>query len=270
MLSALRARTGKGKVMILEEFDENKEAVINPSDINERVGEMPRILVGCYSRATFDRMVGELCVRKISETSCANGVTPIYKTNLRGTDIALTMVDVGAPMSAAMLEDVYEQGVQTAIIFGTCGVLDSKIDDCSVIIPTSAVRDEGTSYHYAPPSDEIGVNEEYADVLCALLDRLKVKYTVGKVWTTDAFYRETAEKTKRRKESGCICVDMECSANSAVAKFRGKGLCQFFYAADNLDSEEWDARSLANDMRLEEKDRIAATALELAVLIDKM
>lgn len=256
--------------MILEEFDENKEAVINPSDINERVGEMPKILVGCYSRATFERMAGELCVRKISETSCANGVTPIYKTNLEGTDIALTMVDVGAPMSAAMLEDVYEQGVQTAIIFGTCGVLDSKIDDCSVIIPTSAVRDEGTSYQYAPPSDEIGVNDKYADVLCGLLDRLGVKYTVGKVWTTDAFYRETAEKTRRRKESGCVCVDMECSANSAVANFRGKGLCQFFYAADNLDSEKWDARSLANDMRLEEKDRIAAIALELAVLIDKM
>lgn len=256
--------------MILEEFDENKEAIINPSDINDRVAEMPRTLVGCYSRATFERMTGELSVEKIGETSCANGVTPIYKTSFKGTDIALTMVDVGAPMSAAMLEDVYEQGVQTAIIFGTCGVLDSKIDDCSVIIPTSAVRDEGTSYHYAPPSDEIGVNEKYEDVFCALLDRLGVKYTVGKVWTTDAFYRETAEKTRRRKESGCVCVDMECSANSAVANFRGKGLCQFFYAADNLDSEEWDARSLANDMRLEEKDRIAAIALELAVLIDKM
>lgn len=256
--------------MILEEFDENKEAIINPSDINDRVAEMPRTLVGCYSRATFERMTGELSVEKIGETSCANGVTPIYKTSFKGTDIALTMIDVGAPMSAALLEDVYEQGVRNVIIFGTCGVLDGNIDDCSVIIPTSAVRDEGTSYHYAPPSDEIGVNEEYADVLCALLDRLKVKYTVGKVWTTDAFYRETAEKTKRRKESGCICVDMECSANSAVAKFRGKRLCQFFYAADNLDSEEWDARSLANDMRLEEKDRIAATALELAVLIDKM
>ena len=57
---------------------------------------------------------------------------------------------------------------------------------------------------------------------------------------------------------------MECSANAAVAKFRGKGLVHFFYAADNLDSEEWDARSLSNESNLEEKDKIAVLALELA------
>lgn len=81
---------------------------------------------------------------------------------------------------------------------------------------------------------------------------------------TDTFYRETADKVKRRKVQGCICVDMECSANAAVAQFRGKDLIQFFNAADNLDSEEWDVRSLSNNDRLEEKDRIAAVALELA------
>lgn len=90
---------------------------------------------------------------------------------------------------------------------------------------------------------------------------------MGKVWTTDAFYRETKDKVKRRKEQGCICVDMECSANAAVAQFRGKELIQFFYAADNLDSEEWDVRSLSNYDKLEEKDRIAVIALELALKI---
>ena len=75
------------------------------------------------------------------------------------------------------------------------------------------------------------------------------------------------EKVKRRRQQGCICVDMECSANAAVAKFREKDLIQFFYAADNLDAEEWDVRSLSNNSKLEEKDRIAAIALELAVRI---
>lgn len=66
---------------------------------------------------------------------------------------------------------------------------------------------------------------------------------------------------------GCICVDMECSANAAVARFRGRELFQFFYAADNLDAEQWDIRSLGNDAKLMEKDRIAMIALELAVRI---
>ena len=129
------------------------------------------------------------------------------------------------------------------------------------------MRDEGTSYHYVPASDEIPVNEKYMSVFAGMLDELQVKYTVGKTWTTDAIYRETADKIKHRKEQGCICVDMECSADAAVAQFRGKDLVQFFYAADNLDAEEWDVRSLSNSAKLEEKDRIAMIALELAVRI---
>lgn len=73
----------------------------------------------------------------------------------------------------------------------------------------------------------------------------------------------------RRKAAGCICVDMECSANTAVSNFRGKELFQFFYAADNLDAEEWDKRGLGNHENLLEKDKIAMLALEFAVRIAK-
>ena len=60
---------------------------------------------------------------------------------------------------------------------------------------------------------------------------------------------------------------MECSADAAVAQFREKDLIQFFYAADNLDAEEWDVRSLCNESKVEEKDRVAMIALELATRI---
>lgn len=250
--------------MILEEFDTSLTAVINPWNIIKPVEGIPRVAVACYSHVTFERIVGELGAHIIAETSSANGIKPIYKAKYKDTEVAIFMIDVGAPMSVGMLEDVYQIGVQKVIIFGTCGVLDSSIEDCSIIIPEIAVRDEGTSYHYADPTDEIGVNDKYISTLKNLLNELRVKYTIGKVWTTDAFYRETQDKVNRRKEQGCICVDMECSANAAVAQFRGKELVQFFYAADNLDSEQWDVRSLSNYDRLEEKDRIAAVALELA------
>ena len=87
----------------------------------------------------------------------------------------------------------------------------------------------------------------------------------GKDWTTDAPYRETRDKVLKRKEQGCVCVDMECSAMSAVAKFRGKELFQFFYAADNLDGAKWDQRSLGNDELLSEKEKIIYLALDLAL-----
>ena len=89
------------------------------------------------------------------------------------------------------------------------------------------LKSERTNYHYAPPSDEIEVNQKSMKMFTELLDELHVKYTVGKTWTTDSFYRETPEKVKRRKAAGCICVDMECSANAAVCDFRGKNSCSF-------------------------------------------
>ena len=68
---------------------------------------------------------------------------------------------------------------------------------------------------------------------------------------------------------GCICVEMECSALNAVAQFRNKDLFQFFYAADNLDDTSWDKRSLSNDDKLSEKEKIIYLALELAKVMSK-
>ena len=251
--------------MLLEEFDPERRAVINPDQVVKPVENMPEVAVTCFSRKTFERMLEDLDTEIITWNGTANGEEPVYRAVYKGMAIALFILDVGAPVSVGMLEEVFQMGVQKVVIFGTCGVLDSRIEDCSIIIPDRVLRDEGTSYHYAPPSDEIEVNQKSMKMFTELLDELHVKYTVGKTWTTDSFYRETPEKVKRRKAAGCICVDMECSANAAVCDFRGKKLLQFFYAADNLDAEEWDSRSLANHSRMEDKNRIAAIALEAAV-----
>ena len=92
------------------------------------------------------------------------------------------------------------------------------------------------------------------DLFQEVLDTFGYPYVQGTTWTTDAFYRETPGKIARRKEMGAICVEMECSAMAAVAQFREKELFQFLYAADNLDGEKWDRRSLSDEVKFEEKD----------------
>lgn len=72
-----------------------------------------------------------------------------------------------------------------------------------------------------------------------------------------------------RKNEGCICVDMECSAISALSQFRNKEVFQFFYAADNLDSAKWDQSSLSNNEKLSDKEMIGLLAIKFAVSIDK-
>lgn len=251
--------------MILEEFDQALEAVINPWNTVHKRPDFPKVGVSCFARVTFGRMLQELGGQIIAESYVANMIIPIYQVEYRGMELALFMSDVGAPACVGLLEEVFEMGLEKLVLFGTCGVLDAGIRDCSVIIPNRAVRDEGTSYHYAPPSEEIDVNPRYIEEFTEILENHNCHYTMGKVWTNDAIYRETREKVKRRKESGCICVDMECSAVAALARLRKKEVFQFFYAADNLDSEEWDQRSLSNEANVLEKDRVAQLALEMAL-----
>lgn len=251
--------------MLLEEFDFDRQAVLNPEDINRAVDGFPRVAVSCFSYITFNRLVRELCGVKIASVKLSNVDLPVYGARYKGIDVALFMSHVGAAGCVALLEEIFVMGVEKLVIFGTCGVLDKDIDDCSVIIPEAAMRDEGTSFHYVPPADEIEVNLRYIEDFKAILEERELAYTVGKVWTTDACYRETREKIRKRKDRGCICVDMECSAVAALAEFRGKEVFHFFYAADNLDNEKWDARSLSNEARIFEKDRVALIAMEMAV-----
>ncbi|MBQ8555286.1 MAG: nucleoside phosphorylase [Clostridia bacterium] len=254
--------------MLLHEFDPCETAIFNPSMVFSPIEGMPKVAVSCFSRVTFERMLAMFPdAEQIAVMKCASQVFPVYRAEVKGTPIALYMSGVGAPQCVGSLEEIFAMGVRCVVLFGTCGVLDRNIEDCGIILPTSALRDEGTSYHYAPPGDEIKVNLRYREVFTGLLEEMHIRYTQGKCWTTDSMFRETREKVNRRREQGCVCVDMECASCAAAAQFRGKDVLQFFYAADNLDSDVWDERSLSNNARMEDKDRIALLAAETAVRI---
>lgn len=251
--------------LVLEEFDYSKEAVINPWNIYEPIEGMPKVLVSCFADTTFERMLGLFSEAEVAATAHdAAHSYPVYKVIYKDKEIGLMKMPVGAPAAIGCLEDVFQFGVEKVVLFGTCGVLDSSIKDCSVIVPNRAVRDEGISFHYAPPSNEIMVNMGTKERFADFLEEKGWHYTEGKVWTTDAFYRETERKVARRKEMGCVAVDMECASVAAVAQFRNKQVLQFFYAADVVGAEEWDSRSLGNHEGLDEKDKIAWLALEFA------
>lgn len=251
--------------MLLHEFDPAESAIFDPSRVFSPVEGMPKVAVSCFSFVTFGRMLALFPdAVQIAEMKCASQRFPVYKVRYRDVELALYMSGVGAPQCVGSQEELYAMGAETLVLFGTCGVLDGSIADCAVILPKSAMRDEGTSYHYAPPGDEIAVNVHHRQLFLDLMEELHLPCVTGKCWTTDSMFRETREKTARRKAAGCICVDMECASVAAVARFRQKEALHFFYAADNLDSAEWDERSLSNFANLDEKDRIAMLALEAA------
>ena len=110
------------------------------------------------------------------------------------------------------LEELVARGFKNFIILGSCGVLDRSIEADKIILPAAALRDEGTSYHYAPPGDEVAYDESLLIELEAIFDKHDIEHIRAKSWTTDAFYRETPAKVKRCLAVGAKVVDMEASA----------------------------------------------------------
>ena len=140
---------------------------------------------------------------------------------------------VGAPLAAGMLEEIIALGCRDFIACGGAGVLRSEIAVGHVVIPTSAVRDEGTSYHYLPPSREVAPHPAAVAAIESVLRAHGVAYVTGKTWTTDAIFRETPAKVARRRDEGCLTVEMEAAAFFAVAQFRRVRLAQMLYGGDD-------------------------------------
>ena len=254
--------------MLLTQFDPDRYAVINPDMVHQSVLDFPETVVSIFSHTLFDAILSLLGGKPISQVKDVDGHHPIYEVIYNGRRFAFCKARLGAPACVGSFEDIIPMGAKRIILTGTCGVLDKSISDCSIIVPTHAIRDEGTSYHYAPTADYIEVNRKYRDTFLSILQEHGYSYTVGTTWTTDAFYRETPKKVAERKKMGAVCVEMECASMQAMCDFRGVEFFQFFYAADNLDGAIWDPRSLSGSTRLSDKEKIALLAFELASKIE--
>ena len=107
-----------------------------------------------------------------------------------------------------------------------------------------ALRDEGASYHYVAPSRYMEMQSEAIVTIEQVLEARGISYEEVMTWTTDGFYRETAEKVAYRKEEGCAVVEMECSALAAVAQLRGVLWGELLFTADSLaDLDQYDSRA---------------------------
>lgn len=237
--------------MILDQFDPAR-AVIEPEDTGgSAVNEVCDTIIMPFSGQLFEQIRGLEAARFGGYKSNINGQQPWYIYEKDSQKVAVMMAQLGAPALVGTLEELKFIGFKNFIIFGTCGVLDGSLDSNKLILPTTSIRDEGTSYHYAPASDEIGYTAEHLAYFAGLLDRLQIPHTQCKAWTTDAFYRETPDKVKHRLAAGAQVVDMEWASVAAWAQYRGAAVYHFFYTSDFVDHENgWDAREGHEDQDL--------------------
>ncbi len=248
---------------IINTFDAISEEVIRPDSITDPVDGFPETVVITFHDRIIDALKVMCPVEIISELH-AGFTIPIYKFDFHGRELGMYMTSIGGAATTALMEEVAVKGAKKFLLFGSCGVLDHTLTAGHFILPTSAYRDEGTSYHYLPAGDYVEVAT--AERLGEIFDELDLPYVFGKTWTTDAFYRETRRNVDARKADGCIAVEMECASVMAAAQFRNIPVYQFLYAEDSLAGEDWDSRTMGivphSDM-----EKYLKVALETAVRI---
>ena len=223
----------------LEEFDPNPVAVIDPTQYRNKP-RLPRRAVACWFGDLLDAVTDGL--EPVHLIPAEHGNHPVHVLDIGGEPVAVFCPGVGAPMAVSALEVVIGLGADMIIGCGGAGVVVPGFDVGHVVVPTGAVRDEGTSYHYAPAHASVHPHSDAVDAIVAELDAGGVPYEKGLTWTTDAFFRETAAKVARRREQGCLTVEMEASAFFAVAAFRGIRYGQLLYAGDDVSAATWDHR----------------------------
>jgi uridine phosphorylase len=224
------------------EYDPTRVAFIEPSKVNQP-RDIPEHCVICFFKDVLDRVIFEHSARIVAENRWEDGHHPVYEIAYQNQRLAFFHPGVGAPLAASLLEEVIAFGCTKFIACGGCGVLAKDIAVGNLIVVSAAVRDEGVSYHYLPPSREVIADETAVNALSALLKRREIPFRIGKTWTTDAPYRETAHKIAKRKEEGCLVVEMEAAGLMAVARFRNAVFGQVLYAGDDLSGQEWDHRA---------------------------
>ena len=252
----------------------NEEGFIKSKGIKFKEGQdsnikLPKVAVGVFSRHLSYDVVEKFSCKEVGYVSCANVEREVFILRYKDVEITFFMAGVSGPWISADIEELRAQGVEKFIIFGNCGVLDSAIEDCSIIIPTKGFRDEGTSYHYLPESDTVDMNPKYIDEFIEILNEYNFDYTKGYTWTTDGFFRETPEKIKYFKENGAVCVEMEGTVIASVCKRLNLDYFTFYYAGDNLDSVEWDERSLHGLSNFDKKTQVMTLALEFAIKLSR-
>lgn len=258
---SVRVNASNRDVPLLE-FDSDTEALVDPWRKQTTSGA-PVAAVACF----FPEIVERLGSHGKAILDLPTG-DPLWEIQYRGERLGVFYPGIGAPLATYSLEKVIAAGTRTIVACGGAGVVRPELSmGHHVIIVDSAVRDEGTSYHYLPPAREVRADPDVVKTLVSIADSRDLPYMVGKTWTTDGLFRETISRVARRRSEGCLTVEMEASAMLAVASFRNVQFGQYLYAGDDLSGEIWDDRNWrqAIDIRQMLVELSSEAALNLSV-----
>lgn len=229
------------------EFDSVSENIIEAFANVDKSIQLPEKCVISFFGDAVQVLVEEENCEYVGTLKMETFELPLYVYCTDNEDKVAILHGLGSgPYAAGQMEKLISLGCKSFMVCGGCGVLEKGSTAGEIFIPTVAVRDEGTSYHYVKASREIDMNVNVKDEICSYLTEQGIPHKCVKTWTTDAMYRETKNMVALRRREGCQVVEMECASYLAVAQYKNVALGQLLYAGDDLSGTQWDSRDWKN------------------------
>ena len=194
---------------------------------------------------------------------------------LNGKKVIITSTGIGGPSAAIALEELYISGVRTAIRTGTCGGMQIDVVPGDLIIPTAAVRMEGTSKEYAPIEFPAAADFDIVKAIVKAAQKLEYRYHTGIIQSKDSFYGQhnpsgmpvgemLSYKWEAWKKLGVLASEMETAALFTVSHVRGIKTGCVLHALWNQERKK---SGFTDDDKYELKASISTAVEALKIII---
>ena len=186
-------------------------------------------------------------LRRLKKTGQAShfGAWPCYHTELYTFPLADETVGivgcvVGAPFAVLIAEELFASGCRLVVSLTSAGQIVAAGPPPYFVVIDRALRDEGTSYHYAAPSEFAEADPRLVAVAMSALSRGGLRAFIGPSWTTDAPFRETAAAIASARAKGVLAVEMEAAALYTFARARSASVLCLAHVTNTMGQSELD------------------------------
>ena len=179
---------------------------------------VPEVCVLEFDGDLTDWLVATGAAKPCESWACFH--TKMFSMEVDGISCGIVPRTIGGPYSVLVAEQMSVSGARVVLGLTSAGRVATRMPVPGLVVATSAVRDEGTSYHYSPPAPTIEAPGTTAKLLKAELRGGPLPLLSGKVWTTDAPYRETQVQLDSHAKAGVLAVEMQAASLFAFSAAR--------------------------------------------------
>ena len=160
--------------------------------------------------------------------------TDLYRVSLDGVEVGIVGCAVGAPFAVLVAEQLFAAGCGFLVSITSSGQVVPKDDPPYFVLIERALRDEGTSHHYAPPAPYATLSGDLRRAVEAACQSASRPVYTGATWTTDAPFRETEVAIGRARDEGVLAVEMEAAALYTFSAERDVPVVCFAYVTNEM------------------------------------